>query len=438
MAQTAVTDAVAESFVIEGGQPLSGRVRAAGNKNGALPVLAACLLTSEPIVLSNVPRIRDVETMIALISALGAEAEWIGENEVRVHAADVSSHELDPDLARRIRASFLLAGPLLARLGRASVPPPGGDVIGRRRLDPHIHALAELGAEIDIGDRFELRTSGLRGKHIFLDEASVMATENTVMAAVLSPGETVVGNAACEPHIQDLCRFLVTLGARIEGIESNVLRIEGVDSLSGGEWRICPEHIEVGSFIGLAAVTGGDVTIDGIEAKDLAAVLPIFERLGIHCEIEGDSLRVPPDQELVIQDDLGGQIPKVEDGPWPAFPADLTSIAVIVATQARGTVLIFEKMFESRLFFVDKLVSMGARIILCDPHRAVVTGPTKLYGQQMSSPDIRAGMAMLLAALCAEGTSTIGNIGEIDRGYERIDERLRELGARIDRVPTDA
>jgi UDP-N-acetylglucosamine 1-carboxyvinyltransferase len=434
VAQTAVTDALAETFVIEGGQALGGRVRAAGNKNGALPVLAACLLTSEPVVLSNVPRIRDVETMIALISALGADVEWTGQNEVRVHAADVSSYELDPDLARRIRASFLLAGPLLARLGRASVPPPGGDVIGRRRLDPHIHALAELGAEIDIGDRFELRTAGLRGKHIFLDEASVMATENTVMAAVLTPGETVIGNAACEPHIQDLCRFLGTLGAQIEGIESNVLRIQGVDTLSGGEWRICPEHIEVGSFVGLAAVTGGDVTIDGVEPKDLAAILPIFERLGVHVEVEGTSLRVPPEQELVIRDDLGGQIPKIEDGPWPAFPADLTSIAVTVATQARGTVLIFEKMFESRLFFVDKLVSMGARIILCDPHRAVVTGPTKLYGQQMSSPDIRAGMAMLLAALCAEGTSTIGNIGEIDRGYERIDERLRMLGARIERI----
>jgi UDP-N-acetylglucosamine 1-carboxyvinyltransferase len=433
MAQTAVTDAVAESFVIEGGLPLNGRVRAAGNKNGALPVLAACLLTSEPVVLGNVPRIRDVETMIALISALGAEADWTGENEVRVHAADLVTHELDADLSRRIRASFLLAGPLLARLGRASVPPPGGDVIGRRRLDPHIHAFAELGAEIDIGARFELRGS-LLGKHIFLDEASVMATENTVMAAVLTPGETVIGNAACEPHIQDLCRFLVSLGAQIEGIESNVLRIHGVESLSGGEWRICPEHIEVGSFIGLAAVTGGDVTIDGVEPRDLAAILPVFERLGVRVEIDGMSLRVPPDQELVIRDDLGGQIPKVEDGPWPSFPADLTSIAVIVATQARGTVLIFEKMFESRLFFVDKLVSMGARIVLCDPHRAVVTGPAKLYGQQMSSPDIRAGMAMLLAALCAEGTSTIGNIGEIDRGYERIDERLRSLGARIERI----
>jgi UDP-N-acetylglucosamine 1-carboxyvinyltransferase len=434
MAQTAVSEALAESFVIEGGTPLSGRVTAAGNKNGALPILAACLLTSEPVVLHNVPRIRDVETMVALIAQLGADVEWTGNNELRVHAAELPSHELDVELASRIRASFLLAGPLLARGGRATVPPPGGDVIGRRRLDPHIHAFAELGAEIDIGARFELRTARLRGAHIFLDEASVMATENTVMAASLTPGETVIGNAACEPHIQDLCRFLVSLGAEIEGLESNVLRIRGVDRLSGGEWRIAPEHIEVGSFVGLAAVTGGDVTIDDVEPKDLAPILPTFERMGIHVEIEGSSLRVPPNQELVVRDDLGGQIPKIEDGPWPAFPADLTSIAVIVATQAQGTVLIFEKMFESRLFFVDKLVSMGARIILCDPHRAVVTGPARLYGQQMSSPDIRAGMAMLLAALCAEGTSTIGNVAEIDRGYERIDERLRSLGARIERV----
>ena len=434
MAQTAVTDVISETFVIQGGQPLSGRIRAAGNKNAALPNLAACLLTTEPVVLHNVPRIRDVETMMALIAGLGAEVEWVGENEVRVHAADVSSHELDAELSSRIRASFLLAGPLLARLGRASVPPPGGDVIGRRRLDPHIHAFAELGAEIDIGARFELRTDGLRGRHIFLDEASVMATENAVMAAALTPGETVIGNAACEPHIQDLCRFLVSLGAQIEGIESNVLRIHGVDRLGGGEWRICPEHIEVGSFIGLAAVTGGDITIDDVEPRDLGAILPTLARLGVHIEVDGTTLRVPPGQELVIRDDLGGQIPKVEDGPWPAFPADLTSIAVTVATQARGTVLIFEKMFESRLFFVDKLVSMGARIILCDPHRAVVTGPAKLVAQQMSSPDIRAGMAMLLASLCAHGESTIGAAHQIDKGYERIDERLRALGASIERV----
>ena len=435
MAQTLVTDRLAESFVIEGGRPLNGRVRAAGNKNGALPILAACLLTDESVVLRNVPRIRDVETMMALIADLGAEVEWTGPNDVRIHAGGRNSHELDAELARRIRASFLLAGPLLARDGRAIVPPPGGDVIGRRRLDPHIHAFAELGAEIDItGARFDLRTAGLRGTHIFLDEASVMATENSVMAAALSPGETVIGNAACEPHIQDLCRFLVSLGAQIEGIESNVLRVRGVESLSGGEWRVGPEHIEVGSFIGLAAVTGGDMTISDVEPKDLLPILPTFERLGVHVEIEGTSLRVPPNQDLVIRDDIGGQIPKVEDGPWPAFPADLTSIAVIVATQAHGEVLIFEKMFESRLFFVDKLVSMGARIILCDPHRVVVTGPARLVGQQMSSPDIRAGMAMLLAALCAQGTSTIGNVGEIDRGYERIDERLRSLGARIERV----
>ncbi|MGZ4319662.1 MAG: UDP-N-acetylglucosamine 1-carboxyvinyltransferase, partial [Gaiellaceae bacterium] len=387
----------------------------------------------EPVVLHNVPRIRDVETMMALRADVGAEVGWTGENEVRLHASEITTHELDAELASRIRASFLLAGPLLARLGRASVPPPGGDVIGRRRLDPHIHAFAELGAEVEVGARYELHGT-LRGRHIFLDEASVMATENAVMAASLAPGETVIGNAACEPHIQDLCRFLVSLGAEIEGIESNVLRIHGVEALSGGEWRIGPEHIEVGSFIGLAAVTGGEVTIEDVEPKDLAPILPTFERLGVHAEVDGATLRVPPGQELEIRDDLGGQIPKIEDGPWPAFPADLTSIAVTVATQARGTVLIFEKMFESRLFFVDKLVSMGARIILCDPHRAVVTGPAKLVGQQMSSPDIRAGMAMLLAALCADGTSTIGNVGEIDRGYERIDERLRSLGAQIERV----
>jgi UDP-N-acetylglucosamine 1-carboxyvinyltransferase len=434
MAQTAVTEAVSESFVIEGGQALNGRISVAGNKNGALPILASCLLTDEPVTLTNVPRIRDVGTMIALLAHLGVDVDWTGENEIRLQASDLTGHELDGELGSQIRASFLLVGPLLARFGRAVAPPPGGDVIGRRRLDPHIHALKSLGAEIDIGARYDLRTSGLRGKHIFLDEASVMATENTVMAAALTPGETVIGNAACEPHIQDLCRFLVSLGAEIEGIESNVLTIRGVEKLSGGEWRIAPEHIEVGSFIGLAAVTGGDVTIDDTKPDDLAGILPAFERLGVHVEIGGTSVRVPPDQELAILDDLGGQIPKIEDGPWPAFPADLTSIAVIVATQARGTVLIFEKMFESRLFFVDKLVSMGARIILCDPHRAVVTGPAHLYGQQMSSPDIRAGMAMLLAALCAEGTSTIGNIGEIDRGYERIDERLRSLGARIERV----
>jgi UDP-N-acetylglucosamine 1-carboxyvinyltransferase len=423
-----------ESFVIEGGIPLSGHVSAAGNKNGALPILAATLLASEPVTLTNVPRIRDVDTMVALLADTGADVEWIGPNEIRIDASNASKSDLDAELCSRIRASFLLAGPLVARFGRASVPPPGGDVIGRRRLDPHVHALAELGVEIEINGRFDMRTSGLQGRRIFLDEASVMATENAVMAATLARGETVIANAACEPHVQDLCRFLGSLGAQIEGIGSNVLRVRGVQALGGGEWRIAPEHIEVASFIGLAAVTGGDVTVDDVDIDDLAPILPVFSRLGVEVELQDSSVRVPPGQELVIEDDLGGQIPKIEDGPWPLFPADLTSIALAVATQARGTVLIFEKMFENRLFFVDKLVSMGARIILCDPHRAVVTGPAKLYGQRMASPDIRAGMAMLIAGLCAEGISTIGNVGEIDRGYERIDERLRALGARIDRV----
>jgi UDP-N-acetylglucosamine 1-carboxyvinyltransferase len=424
-----------EAFVIEGGNRLSGTLKAAGNKNGALPILAATLLTGEPVTLSNVPRIRDVQTMLDLLEDVGAEVSWTGPNEVRVAAAEASKHELDPVLCGRMRASFLVAGPLLSRFGRAIVPPPGGDVIGRRRLDPHIHAFARMGAEIDLRDRYEMRAAnGLRSEHIFLDEASVMATENAVMAAVLTPGETVIGNAACEPHVQDLCRFLVSLGAQIDGIESNVLRIHGVTSLRGGEWRIAPDHIEVGSLIGLAAMTSSDITIEDANPKDLVTILPAFERLGVKTEIEGTTVRVPPQQQLLVEDDLGGHIPKIEDGPWPAFPADLTSIALTVATQAFGTVLIFEKMFESRLFFVDKLVGMGARIILCDPHRAVVTGPARLVGQHMESPDIRAGMAMLLAGLCAEGQSTIGAAHQIDKGYERIDERLRSVGARMERV----
>jgi UDP-N-acetylglucosamine 1-carboxyvinyltransferase len=430
----AVSTRAAESFLIEGGRPLSGTVRAAGNKNGALPILAACLLTDEPVTLTNVPRILDVDTMIELLVDTGVDVEWIGSNELRVHAAEVRRHELDADLCSRMRASFLLAGPLLSRVGAAVVPPPGGDVIGRRRLDPHIHALTELGTRVDIDGVFEMHADRLRGRHIFLDEASVMATENTVMAAVLAEGETVIGNAACEPHVQDLCRFLVSLGAHIDGIESNVLRIEGVRRLHGGTWQIGPDHIEVASLIGLAAITHSDVTIEDVEPKDLVSILPSFARLGVRVETAERSVRVPPDQELVIRDDMGGYIPKLEDGPWPAFPADLTSIAVTTATQARGEILIFEKMFESRLFFVDKLVTMGARIVLCDPHRVMVTGPARLYGQRMESPDIRAGMAMLLASLCADGESRIGAVYQIDKGYERIDERLRALGAQIERI----
>ena len=342
--------------------------------------------------------------------------------------------ELDVELCTRIRASILLAGPLVARWGEAVVPPPGGDVIGRRRLDTHIHALARLGAEITADRRLRIKANGLVGTQVFLDEASVTGTENAVMAAALATGETTIVNAACEPHVQDLCRFLVSLGARIDGIGSNVLVVHGGDRLGGGEWRVCPDHIEVASFVGLGAVTEGELVIEDVVPEHMVGVWHGFERLGVEWHAEGSSVRVPGGQELVIQDDLGAQIPKIEDGPWPAFPADLTSIALAVATQARGTVLIFEKMFENRLFFVDKLVTMGARIILCDPHRAVVNGPTRLYGERMESPDIRAGMAMLIAGLCAEGCSTIGNIGQIDRGYERIDERLRALGASIERV----
>jgi UDP-N-acetylglucosamine 1-carboxyvinyltransferase len=434
MSQAAVADTLMESFVIEGRQPLSGSVRAAGNKNGALPILAACILTSEPVVLSNVPRIADVETMLELLADLGAEAEWIGPNELRVHVADVAKVELDEELCSRMRASVLLSGPLLARCGRVVVPPPGGDVIGRRRLDTHIHAFAALGTRVEADRRFALDAEALTGAPVFLDEASVTGTENAVMAAVLARGETVIGNAASEPHVQDLCRFLRSLGARIEGVGSNVLRIEGVSRLGGGEYRIAPDHIEVASFVGLGAITPGELVIEDVRHEDLAPIVPVFERLGVRMEADEGALRVPDGQELVVRDDLGGQIPKIDDGPWPAFPADLTSIALVVATQARGTVLVFEKMFESRLFFVDKLVGMGARIILCDPHRAVVSGPSRLYGERVESPDIRAGMAMLIASLCAEGTSTIGNVGQIDRGYERIDERLRALGAHIERV----
>jgi len=424
-----------ESFLIEGGTPLSGTVRPAGNKNAALPILAACLLTADPVTLENVPRIRDVEEMIELIVALGVDVEWLGQNTVRVWASDVTSTKLDPELCERIRASILFAGPLLARFGAADVPPPGGDVIGRRRVDTHLMALAALGADIDVGREYRLRApNGLRGAEVYLDEASVTGTENALMAASLASGETTIVNAACEPHVQDLCRLLTGMGAQVDGIGSNVLTVHGAKELRGCSHRIGADHIEVASFIGLAAVTGGDLVIEDAAVQHLRAIRHTFHRLGVDIECDGDRVHVRPDQPLRIVDDLHDQIPKIEDGPWPMFPADLTSIAVAVATQATGTVLIFEKMFENRLVFTDKLVSMGARIILCDPHRAVITGPAKLYGYRMESPDIRAGMAMLIASLCAEGTSRIGNVGQIDRGYERIDDRLRALGARIERT----
>ena len=424
-----------ESFVIEGGVPLRGTVKPAGNKNAALPILAACLLTADPVTLDNVPRIRDVEAMIELLCDIGADVEWLGPNQLRVWAAEITKTALDAELCTRIRASILFAGPLIARCGSADIPPPGGDVIGRRRVDTHLMAFAALGADVHANRSYRLRVpSGLRGADLYLDEASVTGTENAVMAAVLAHGTTTISNAACEPHVQDLCRLLNAMGARIEGVGSNVLTIHGVEALGGCTHRVSADHIEVASFIGLAAVTGGEILIEDAAVEHLRSIRHTFSRLGVAIEIEGDAVRVPPGQELRIVDDVHAQIPKIEDGPWPMFPADLTSIAVAIATQATGTVLIFEKMFENRLIFTDKLVSMGARIILCDPHRVVVTGPARLYGERMASPDIRAGMAMLIASLCAEGESRIGNVSEIDRGYERIDERLRALGARIERV----
>jgi len=433
--QTAVADALKQSFVIEGGCRLSGRVRTAGNKNAALPILAGCVLTAEPVTLENVPRIKDVETMLALLRHVGADADWTGPNEVRIHAAEVTTHELDEDLCREIRASILLAGPLLARCGKAVVPPPGGDVIGRRRLDTHFLAFEQLGASVTATHRLEFRASKLKGADVFLDEPSVTATENALVAAVSAHGTTYLRNAASEPHVQDLAHFLVALGAKIEGIGTNTIVVHGPATLGGARYPIQPDHIEVGSLIGLAAVTRSPIRIARAGVEHLRSIRMGFERLGIVCGVEGDDLVVPTGQTMKIHDDFGGHVPKLEDQPWPAFPADLMSIAIVTATQCDGVILMFEKMFESRMFFVDKLISMGARIVLCDPHRAIVAGPSRLRGAPMTSPDIRAGMAMLLAAVAAEGTSTINNADQIERGYERIEERLNALGAKITRVP---
>jgi UDP-N-acetylglucosamine 1-carboxyvinyltransferase len=420
-------------FIVEGGHSLRGHIRPAGNKNAALPMMAAALLTEEPVRLGNVPDIRDVHSMLELLGALGVRSEWGGEGQLTLAAHDVRSVALESALAARIRASILLAGPMLARNGQLRLPPPGGDVIGRRRLDTHFEALQKLGAEVELGDEFVLRGK-LRGSEIFLDEPSVTGTENAIMAATLAEGTTVLRNAASEPHVQDLCRLLVAMGARIDGIGSGELRIEGVDRLGGASATVSPDHIEVGSFLGLAAVTRSELTIGDVEPTHLSSIRLMFERLGVLCTLDGKTLKVPADQPLEICMDIGQQIPKIDDGPWPQFPADLISIALVVATQCRGTVLLHEKMFESRMFFADKLTAMGARIILCDPHRAVVVGPAKLHGSVVESPDIRAGMAILIAALGASGRSEIYNIGQIERGYERIDHRLRELGARIERA----
>jgi UDP-N-acetylglucosamine 1-carboxyvinyltransferase len=427
-----------EKFVIEGGHKLAGSHRFGGSKNEALPVLAATLLTDEVVTLKNVPRIRDVEVMLEVIADLGGSFEWVADNTVKIQNKNIDRRDLNADLCRKVRASILFAGPMLGRMGGCKLPPPGGDVIGRRRLDSHFLALGALGAKISTeANHFNFETDGLVGTEIFMDEASVTATENAIMAAAASKGTTVIRNAACEPHVQGLCRMLVNMGARIEGVGTNILKIEGAKSLWGCEHTIGPDYLEIGSFAGLAAVTGSELTIKDVVPDDLRMIRLVFERLGVKTSFKGKDLFVPGDQELVIKRDWNNAIPKIDDAPWPAFPTDLMSIAITVATQSRGTVLFFEKMFEGRMFFVDSLIAMGAQIVFCDPHRVVVVGPSNLFGGTLESPDVRAGMALLIAALAAKGESTIYNIRQIDRGYERIEEKLQALGAKITRLPVE-
>ena len=426
----------AVQYIVEGGNRLNGAIRPAGNKNAALPIVAASLLSRRLVRLENVPRIRDIETLVELIRSMEVSVDWVDQNTLEVRAEEIHVASLDPVMCARIRASILLAAPLLARCGEAHLPAPGGDVIGRRRLDTHFLALEQLGVTVEEDHGYHMTVDRLIGADVFLDEPSVTGTENTLIAAAAAEGDTVIRNAASEPHVQDLARFLVALGARIHGIGTNTLLIEGGRSLGDAPvtYSIGPDHIEVGSFIGLAAVTRSELRIVDAGVEHLHSTLMGFDRLGICCQVDGCDLVVPADQELRIHKDYGGHIPKLEDQPWPAFPADTMSIAIVAATQCDGVILVHEKMFESRLFFVDRLIGMGATIVLCDPHRCIVSGPSRLHGSNLDSPDIRAGMAMLLAALCADGVSTINNVGQIERGYERIDERLMALGANIRRV----
>ena len=421
-------------YHINGRIPLNGAIKVSGNKNAALPCIAAALLTDEPVTLRNIPDIEDVRVMLDVFTALGGEVETLQPNVFRLVPADIKSSEIPKEQALKIRASILFAGPLLARTGKVILPPPGGDVIGRRRLDTHFLVLTELGSKVKVGDTFTFTAKSLTGADIFLDEASVTATENAIMAAVLAKGKTILTNAASEPHVQDLCAMLVKMGAQIEGIGSNILTINGVKKLSSCDFTIGPDFMEVGSFIGLAAVTGGDLHIEGARAQDMRPAKIAFGKLGIVWAHEGSVIHVPKNQSMAVNHDFGGMIPKIDDAPWPGFPPDLVSIVIVIATQIKGTVLIHEKMYESRMFFVDKLIGMGARIVLCDPHRAVISGPAKLHGCELISPDVRAGMAMLIAAMCAEGKSVIRNVYQIERGYENLTERLSSLGALIERV----
>ncbi len=424
-------------YIIEGGFPISGSITASGNKNAALPCLTASLLSAEPVILHNIPEIRDTQVMLQILEALGAKVKQIKKHSWEIDASNLKTSTLPSELTKKVRGSIVFAGPLIGRTGKCEMMPPGGDVIGRRRLDTHFLALEMLGANITVNGHFLMTANKLKGADIFLDEASVTATENAVMAAVLAEGETIIQNAASEPHIQDLCNMLVSMGAKISGIGSNILHITGVEKLHGCEYTIGPDYIEIGSYIGMAAATKGKITIKGIRPAEMRPLKNSFAKLGISWQINGDELTVPNTQDLKVNQDLGGMTPKIDDMPWPGFPADLTSIMTVVATQVEGTVLIFEKMFESRMFFVDKLISMGARITLCDPHRAVVSGPSMLHGDHLVSPDIRAGMAMVIAALCAHGESRISNVYQIERGYENLVEQLQSLGAHIKRVEVE-
>ena len=421
-------------YHVEGGFPIKGTVKASGNKNSALPCIAASLLTSDTVILRNIPEIEDTGVMLLILQSLGATVDKIEPHDWKIDALNISRNDIPQELSKKIRASILFAGPLLARTGKAVMPPPGGDVIGRRRLDTHFLALTDLGARVSTDGRFEFVANKLAGTDIFLDETSVTATENAVMAAALAEGKTTITNAASEPHVQDLCNMLNAMGAKISGVGSNILIIEGVKKLHGCDFSIGPDFMEIGSFIGMAAATKGSISITGINPPDMRPLKIAFSKLGIRWNIEGTTLTVPTGQEMKINSDLGGMIPKIDDSPWPGFPPDLTSIMTVVSTQVEGTVLIFEKMFESRMFFVDKLINMGARITLCDPHRAVVSGPSTLHGDHLVSPDVRAGMAMVIAAMAAHGESVISNVYQIERGYEHLVERLQGLGAHITRV----
>ncbi len=420
-------------YHVEGGFPIKGTIQASGNKNAALPCIAAALLTAEPVTLRNIPEIEDTKVMFDILRSLGVGVENPSKNTYIINASQITTTDIPASFSKKIRGSILFAGPLVARCGKVVMAPPGGDVIGRRRVDTHFLALQELGVVINTKGQFSFVANKLKGADIFLDEASVTATENAIMAAVVAEGTTIITNAASEPHVQDLCRMLNSMGAKISGVGSNILTIDGVTELHGCEFAIGPDYMEIGSFIGLAAATKGSITITGVEPRDLRPIKLAFKKLGIHWETEGDTLTMSVGQAMQVDTDLGGMTPKIDDAPWPGFPADLTSVMTVVATQVSGTVLIFEKMFESRMFFVDKLIGMGARITLCDPHRAVVSGPCMLHGDELVSPDVRAGMALLIAALCAHGESIIRNVYQIERGYEHLVERLQSLGAHITR-----